>query len=274
MLIGIDSYSFHLAFGKHPDFSPKQPINIIQFMEKVVQLGFDGIQFDPMHLEYNEDTDNIVNFARQNNLFLEYGIIGVKSDDVFKGIEKCRQLNSPVLRSFIGFDRFDKTVSISENLKTAEYEITKITHLLESSNIKLAIENHGDVTSDELVDLVESVDHPNVGICLDIGNSICVFEDAFRAVKRMLPYTFTTHIKDYNIEMTNYGCKISGTSLGKGNLPLHEILDYILNNSSLEKLVLEIPIEASGDEPDTLSKEENAVKDSLNYIHEFMKNYK
>jgi sugar phosphate isomerase/epimerase len=80
----------------------------------------------------------------------------------------------------------------------------------------------------------------------------------------------TTHIKDYVIVPTNYGCKITGVELGKGILPLREIVRIIREESPLEHLVLELPIEAESDEEKSLEKEDNAVRKSVSYCREVL----
>ena len=47
MQLGLDSYSYHLAFGAHPDFSPKRKITLFDFIERVAALRLDGFQIDP-----------------------------------------------------------------------------------------------------------------------------------------------------------------------------------------------------------------------------------
>lgn len=267
MLLGLDSYSYHLAFARHEDFSCEKPIDLFQFIDRVADLGLQGFQIDPMHLESNKADDvlKIKAKADEKGLFVENGIMSVDTDDILSGIQVCQLLDSPILRTFIGFDRFSPITNIKRELDDARLSIVRALKDLQETDIYLAIENHGDVTSEELVDLVLDVGDPHVGICLDIGNSLCVLEDPMQAFERMLPHVLTTHFKDYMLSMTNFGCKIHGTALGEGILPLRQMYEKIVDQGKLDRLILEIPIEAEPNVDSTLAKEQQAIEASIEY---------
>lgn len=48
MKLGLDSYSYHLHFGKHPDFTPKNPVDVLWFLERCADIGFEGCQVDSL----------------------------------------------------------------------------------------------------------------------------------------------------------------------------------------------------------------------------------
>lgn len=273
MKLGLDSYSYHLAFGAHPDFTPKKRMNLIQFIGRVKALNLDGFQIDPMHLESKDASylRKIASLAQENQLFLEYGAIGVDYSYLLDELDVCLKLNSSVLRTFIGFNRYDKQTNISLEIQNAIHQLNKIKQNAQDLQIKIAIENHGDVTSDELVYIIEKVASPNVGICLDLGNPLLTMEDPIEATEKMAPFTFTTHFKDYAIQMTNYGCKVCGVALGQGNIDLAAGLKILRENTSLDKIILELPIEARGDEVLTLQIEDQIVARSVDYTREMLR---
>lgn len=273
MKLGLDSYSYHLAFGAHPDFTPKKRMNLIQFIGRVKALNLDGFQIDPMHLESRDASylRKIAWLAQENQLFLEYGAIGVDYSYLLDELDVCLKLNSSVLRTFIGFNRYDKQTNISLEIQNAIHQLNKIKQNAQDLQIKIAIENHGDVTSDELVYIIEKVASPNVGICLDLGNPLLTMEDPIEATEKMAPFTFTTHFKDYAIQMTNYGCKVCGVALGQGNIDLAAGLKILRENTSLDKIILELPIEARGDEVLTLQIEDQIVARSVDYAREMLR---
>jgi sugar phosphate isomerase/epimerase len=268
--LGLDSYSYHLAFGAHPDFRPNQPMTLFDFMERVAELGLDGFQIDPMHLSEKSEAylQDVADFARERNLFIEYGTIGVEPRNIVEEIRACQILGSPILRTFLGFDRFDKNTDVSCELDRAEKQLRQVLPDLAEAKITLAIENHGDVTSGELVGLIERLENPHVGICLDVGNPLAVLEDPVFAADKMAPFAVTTHFKDYALEMTNYGFKVKGCVIGEGVIDLDRIFDIIVERSKLDRLILEIPVEKEANEADSLKKEEEIIKRSVNFVRE------
>jgi len=272
MKLGLDSYSYHLAFGAHPDFTPSQKMDLFQFMDRVKELGLDGFQIDPMHLVSQKDSylREILAYSKEKNLFLEYGTMGIEADWLMNELDTCAKLESTILRTFIGFDRYDKKINIHLEIESAIEHLNKVKNRAAELNIKIAIENHGDVSSDELVDIVEKVASPNVGICLDLGNALVTFEDPLEAAKKMAPYTFTTHFKDYAIKMTNYGFKVCGAALGNGNIDLRAALKILTEKTSLDKIILEIPVEAESEEQTALKKEDTIVLKSVEYARDML----
>jgi sugar phosphate isomerase/epimerase len=270
MLLGLDTYSHHLAFGRHPDFTPGKPMDLFGFLEKVSEYGLNGLQIDPMHLAAT-DEEYLVTLreeAESRGFFLEYGIMSIGAAEIRKGIGLCQKLGSTVLRTFIGFNRYDPATSVTRELGLALREIASCVHPLEESGVRLAIENHGDVRSDELVELVEEIGSPHVGICLDVGNSLCVLEEPLSAARRMIPFAFTVHFKDYTIQGTPSGCKITGVPLGEGVLPLSDLYRLIDEEGSLDRLILEIPVEPGHGERHSLDWEEEAIRRSVAFCKE------
>ncbi len=270
MKFGLDSYSYHLAFGAHPDFQLGNFMTLFSFIEKVQSLGLDGFQIDPMHLAEKSEAylRDVAELAREKNLFIEYGTIGIEAKNIIEEIRVCKILGSPILRTFIGFDRFDKNTDIYRELDRAEDQLRQVLPNLAEAKITLAIENHGDVTSDELVGLIERLESPRVGICLDVGNPLAVLEDPVFAADKMAPFAVTTHFKDYALEMTNYGFKVSGCVIGEGVIDLDRIFDIIVARSKLDRLILEIPVEKEMSESASLEKEEEIIKKSVDFVRE------
>jgi sugar phosphate isomerase/epimerase len=270
MQLGLHTYSYHLAFGCHPHFQPRKPINIFDFIDRVVEFHLDGFQIDPLHLESNDPRylEQVRRRIENHDLFVAYGASGLNPVEIERGVDICRALGAEVFRTSIGFDRSSPRASVKEELKTAKLKIQAVLGLLEKSGVKLALENHGDVTSNEMVELVEELDSPHVGICLDVGDSVFVMEDPLQALLIMLPHAFLIHFKDYGLSMTQYGCKICGTPLGRGILPLKEMLHFIRMENTVDRLILEIPVEAEEDETKTLKKEDQAVRESVAFCDE------
>lgn len=246
MLLGLDSYSYHLAFGAHPDFSPRRKLTLFEFIAKVRALGLDGFQIDPMHLASRSRAHlaEVRAAAAAAGLFLEHGAIGLDPAQLRRELEVCVRLSSPVLRTFAGFNRHDPRTNVAAEIRRAIANLKKIRPVAAGLGVKIAVENHGDLTTDELLQVIRAVDSPWIGICLDVGNPMLTLEEPLPAVEKMAPYAFTTHVKDYALEQTNYGAKISGVALGDGYVDLPAVLKVIRTRSPLDRIILEIPIEA------------------------------
>ena len=273
MKLGLDSYSYHLAFGAHEDFNPSKKITLFDFIDKVTALGCDGFQIDPQHLASKEDSyiKEVLSYTKEKKIFLEYGSMGVEASYLSRELDYCSKFESDVLRTFVGFDRYDKTTDINLEIQQAIKNLNKIKAKAEDLNIKIAIENHGDVATDELIFIINEVNSSFIGICLDLGNPMMTLENPLKAAKKMAPYAFTTHFKDYAIQLTNYGFKVNGVALGDGHIDLPLALNILKEKTMLDKIILEIPVEAEKNETAAINKEDSYIRKSVEYAREVLK---
>jgi sugar phosphate isomerase/epimerase len=90
------------------------------------------------------------------------------------------------------------------------------------AGLRLAIENHQDFGSEELVGLAESLgDH--VGVVLDTGNPYAVGEDPVEFARRAAARIFHVHLKDYVAQFTPEGYRLVRCAIGSGAVPFREI---------------------------------------------------
>ena len=90
------------------------------------------------------------------------------------------------------------------------------------AGLVLAIEDHQDVGSEELVDLVEQLG-PHAGICLDTGNPFSVGEDPVAFTRRAAHRIRHVHLKDYVAQFTDEGYRLVRCAVGDGAVPFKEI---------------------------------------------------
>jgi 3-oxoisoapionate decarboxylase len=96
--------------------------------------------------------------------------------------------------------------------------------VLRKHKVKLAIENHKDWRADELVDALQQLKSEWIGVTLDFGNSISLIEDPMKVIETLVPYIFSTHVKDMGVEEYTDGFLLSEVPLGKGFLNLPKIV--------------------------------------------------
>jgi sugar phosphate isomerase/epimerase len=62
--------------------------------------------------------------------------------------------------------------------------------------LTLALENHIDFTSQEVLRILEEVGSDRLRVNFDTGNALRLYEDPVEAAVRLAPYTVSTHTKD------------------------------------------------------------------------------
>jgi len=101
----------------------------------------------------------------------------------------------------------------------------------------LAIENHQDFGSDELVGFCEST--RGVGICVDAGNTFPVLEAPMDFYARVAPHVRHVHLKDYRVQFTEDGYRLVRCAIGDGAVPIAAMLDLFGAHHSRLTTVLE-----------------------------------
>jgi hypothetical protein len=88
--------------------------------------------------------------------------------------------------------------------------------LAEALGVSLALENHQDAGSEDLLRLCESVGGDRIGATLDTGNPLAVGEDPVAFAARVAPFLKNVHLKDYTLHRTSSGYRLVRCALGAG----------------------------------------------------------
>ena len=90
------------------------------------------------------------------------------------------------------------------------------------AGLVVAIENHQDLGSEELVAIAEEMGE-NVGVVLDTGNPFAVGEDPIAFTRRAAQRIRHVHLKDYVAQFTDEGYRLVRCAVGDGCVPFEEI---------------------------------------------------
>ena len=110
--------------------------------------------------------------------------------------------------------------------------LREVRALAEETGVAIALENHQDLTSDELVALCEEVGSPQIGVNLDAGNPLAVGEEPLAFARRVMPYLKNVHLKDYQLHRTPRGYRLTRCPIGVGVLDLAVLSTAIANAAS------------------------------------------
>ena len=267
--LGLFSYSYRMTFGSH-DFKPSHPINLFDYIRHAAELGFEGVQIDTTHLTSRDPVylSEVHSAAAERGLFVEYGSTLVEAQHTAAELRVAKALGASLMRTYMGFSRFDKSANVPQETTQTVTVLRELAPLAADLGLRIALENHCDATVGELRQVIERVDSPSVGVCVDLGNFMIHLENPVEAVTHLAPYIFNTHFKDYNMEMMNWGFKSYGVALGEGVIDLPSVLAVLVEQSGLDRIMLEIVSEPQVDESSTLAVEEENVCRSYRYARE------
>lgn len=211
---------------KYPGFT-----NAIDLIEHCHKIGAGGVQV--VVREWTTDFAKKVRDKREKlGLYLE-GSIGVpaKADDVTifeKEVKNAKDAGAVILRTVTSAGRryeiFHSSQEVQEFKKKAMNSLQLAEPVLRKHKVKLAVENHKDWRADELASAIKNLNSEWIGVTLDFGNSISLVEDPMEVIEKLVPFTFSTHVKDMGVAEYSDGFLLSEVPLGKGFLDIQKIV--------------------------------------------------
>ena len=265
MKIGTSSYSFqqYINGGK---LTQKTAI------AKAKEMGFDDIEFTDLcpeegktQLEYaaelKEEAEKCgieisayaigANLAKADEAEFRAEVERLKGQVDVAAAMGAKFMRHDVMYNYDDFRAFDMA------LPTIAKGAREVTGYAESKGVKTMVENHGFICQDpERVErLICTVNHPNYGLLLDIGNFLCADVEPVLAVSKLVNLAFMVHAKDFRIYdyyigrqigfQTRAKNRLEGMSVGYGDIKMKQCLE-IIKASGFDGY-MDIEYEGSGD---------------------------
>ena len=239
MKIGLETESYHLQFitGR---------MDVFGFIRKTAELGLDGVMLNIIPWPGREEICVLESFEpeylkrvkeeiQKYNLYAEIDTNGTDPEHLKNVIEVAHQIGADVIRTYICSGKYEP-----EKLEKAPADIKQIVPMLKKYRIKLAVENHEEETTQEVIKVINEVNNYWVGAHCDIGNGMMAWEEPVEAVKNLAPYAFTTHFKDHIIIKDGDEYKVCGVPIGQGNIDLDKCFKTLVEESRLERINIEM----------------------------------
>ena len=125
------------------------------------------------------------------------------------------------------YDRFRTDVTWEEQLAATARFLNKLAPIARDLGIHLNLETHEEITSFELVRLVEAVGPDVTGIVFDTGNVLQRVEHPVWAARRVAPYVRQSHVKDCMVAHDSGGLTYQIRPCGTGVVDFTAILPIL-----------------------------------------------
>lgn len=253
-MIGLGSYAF---FWQHSELAP-QRLDAFDMLRRTAELEVELFQFcDYAPIEDLSDTDlaRLAGFARDNGIAIELGTKGVEPEHLEKYLDLAAALDASVVRSML------YSPTSRPTLAEADAQLREALVAYGDAGIDLALETYEQVSSTDLVSLVESIGHSRLGICLDPANSVAALENPRDVIDRTAPYVKNIHVKDFAFTRRGgwVGFTLEGAPLGTGLLDYDYLLETVRPNERGINQVIEhwLPLADTVDETIRLENDWN-----------------
>ena len=178
--LGLNSSSIKYTLEYHKSNLKKNNKN--NPFEKLVDItkkyNLAGCEFPYFSFfNHSDDINKIKNAINMNKIkfcFLD-GYKFLNYNEIVKLIPLSKSLNNNFIRiktsNILSCNRRLIKYNWGTHIKNVSSKLKKLIPILRDNEMKLAIENHQDLDSDDIVNIIDSVGEEYIGLNFDVGNS-------------------------------------------------------------------------------------------------------
>lgn len=268
--VGISSFAYSFACGTRPYEKPEHVMTPFDLIDKALEIGAEVVQFGdnmPLEIYSDEELDKIRQYAAERGIELEAGMRRSTEERLAEYIRITNKIGAHVLRLITdgGYDGIVFRPDFEECCRIFKAVIP----MLEETGVVLGIENHDRFRVHDYVRMIETVNHPQVGLTVDSVNSLSIEEPLEEVLKNMAPYCVCLHIKDYAIRRVKGGggLRITGACTGIGRLDVRRCYEECRDRSPYDfNIILESWMEPGETLEETLQMEDDWAKTGVEYM--------
>lgn len=290
MLVGLDSYCFHRYFGEiygnglqtDPGIRWDMKDDFVPF---ALGLGIDEVAleacfFPALDNAYCDAIKEVLDEADMPRILgwghpdgLHAGTDEAALAELKAHIPQAQRLGCAIMRIVASSMIHVKDDHVAQ-VKASVVMLKDAVRVAEDHGITLAIENHIDFTSTEILDIIDGVGSDSLRVNLDTGNALRLYEDPVEAARNLAAVTVSTHTKD--ILPSRGGAPSENFTwwpscpAGEGFVDLPAVAAALNEGGFIGSLALEMDLIAS---PWNERPEEESVISSIAYLKSIAADY-
>ncbi|HWE64839.1 MAG TPA: TIM barrel protein [Chloroflexota bacterium] len=248
--IGLAAYSLSYSCGFEGAGTARawpRPYDAYALMDLATDYNLAGVEFPPQRCLPSVEAAELEHargYAAARDLFIvaDTGVVDVA--DLQTLLPIAAALGARTVRAIVSTILCGDRRAVRDTWPGYLAEIGRRLHavrgLAEELQVSIALENHQDMTSDELVALCEDLGSPRIGVTLDAINPLAVGEDPLAFARRVAPYLKHVHLKDYYLYRTVEGFRLVRCAVGAGVLDVPGLLSLCARQAPQATLSIEI----------------------------------
>nr|WP_240896642.1 TIM barrel protein [Kineococcus vitellinus] len=213
------------------------------------QLGGEVFQICD-HPDLEDLTDERARALRRaaagHGTVLETGTRGIGVEHLLRHLQHARALGARTVRSMV-FTADDRPTPAD-----AEVRLRAVLPAYEGAGVVLGLETYEQISTGDLLALVDRIDSPHLGIVLDPANCVAGLEHPREVVRRLAHRVVNIHVKDFRFTRREgwAGFTLASCPLGEGQLDYADLLEVVRPDPGRVHQVLEhwLPPQGSGEE--------------------------
>jgi len=244
---GLNPYglTYHLGIqaAGTPRANPKA-VGLEGYIALAAELGARTLELWEGWTGKMSDDDLRALGSRLKSIGLEpIGSSGLQTADFANSIRIANGLGAKVIRfaltPILCGDRAAAGERWHQLVRSVWEKLGQLAPMAAEHGITIAIENHQDFTSRELVNFCLETG-PNVGIVFDTANTFPVAESPLDFTRVIAPHVRYLHLKDYRVQFTSEGYRLVRCPSGDGCVPFGEMVDILAKHHQSLPAAIEI----------------------------------
>ncbi len=269
--LGLGTYGVAWAIGVPGHEQPAAPMNAFQFLQLAADLGLKLVQYAdnlPLHALSDAEQAALRRQAEAHGIRFEAGTRGIGTDWLRRYIALAASFGSPLLRVVV--DTKDHHPSPDEVVSLVRAVLPE----LEAAGVTLAIENHDRFKARTLAGIIEAVNSPHLGVCLDTVNSFGALEGPEVVLPALGPYVVNLHVKEFIVRRASHsmGFSVTGMPAGQGMLDMPWLLGQLDGYGRTYNAIIELWPEPEATMAATVAKELDWMRQSVTYLRTLIPN--
>jgi sugar phosphate isomerase/epimerase len=234
---GVATPSVHVRcrLGGWGKSLPGEPMDGFGLLDYARDAGLSAVMFGTTaHFPSGDDADlaRVRDYAERLGITTEYGTGGTDPDRLEEALRISRGLGARVLRIVVGGaklggDRRGWEGRWQGFLHQVRDSFRSVLPLAERWGIVIAVENHQDLCTEEILWLAEELNSPRFGVTLDVANPLATAEHPLEQTEALAHLVRSVHVKDYRLIESDEGYRLARCAVGDGTTPLAEILEIL-----------------------------------------------
>jgi 3-oxoisoapionate decarboxylase len=232
MAIGLSTYAFFWQFSE----TAARPLTLTDMVNKTHEQGLSVFQicdYAPIQTMSHSALAEVREVAESSSVQLELGTRGIQTSHLMNYLDIASNLGSTFLRTMLHTP--DDKPSVPEAIALLKEVLPAFTE----RGITIGLETYEQVSTDDLIRVVEGVGSPFLGVCLDPANSVARLELPTDVIDRTAPFVVNMHIKDFTFTRQAgwVGFSLIGCPLGEGFLDYDRMIAVVQPGANVNQVV-------------------------------------
>lgn len=290
MKLGFHTYGFYLhGIGQlwgGLTLPWQQQMDLWELMDHCASLGLEGLHLDdaafesldPSYLHKVRDRAKELDFYLEYNFSMNADYDPTLNHTIQEGLDIADHIGADLAKISVDvvrprpYARSKFHPDVVVQLEAFVKDVQEALDYAEKKNIRLAVENHADAYSEEVLWVLDKINHPLVGACADTANGYHVTENPTEAVKNLAPRAFTNHFRDNRISYMPWGLKAEGAAVGDGDFDMVGAYELIKECPHMDRINIELDMVGDMESMErSLEIEKTALARSVDFCRNVLK---